>query len=74
MNCCICGAVKNCEPYLNKVFENIEKIGSLFDDYKIVIYYDSSTDNTLNVLKEYQIKNPKLLSKVMRLIPTKDLL
>ena len=56
MNCCICGAVKNCEPYLNKVFENIEKIGSLFDDYKIVIYYDSSTDNTLNVLKEYQIK------------------
>ena len=61
MNCCICGAVKNCEPYLNKVFENIEKIGSLFDDYKIVIYYDSSTDNTLNVLKEYQIKNPKLL-------------
>ena len=61
MNCCICGAVKNCEPYLKKVFENIEKIGSLFDDYKIVIYYDSSTDNTLNVLKEYQIKNPKLL-------------
>jgi hypothetical protein len=61
MNCCICGPVKNCGPYLKKVFENIEKIGSLFDDYKIVIYYDKSTDNTLDILKEYQLKNPKLL-------------
>lgn len=61
MNCCICGPVKNCESYLNKVFENIERIGSLFDDYKIIIYYDTSTDNTLNILKEYQQKNPRLL-------------
>jgi hypothetical protein len=61
MNCCICGPVKNCAPYLNKVFENIEKIGSLFDDYKIVIYYDKSTDNTLDMLIEYQKKNPKLI-------------
>jgi hypothetical protein len=56
MNCCICGPVKNCAPYLNKVFENIEKIGSIFDDYKIVLYYDRSTDNTLNMLIEYQKK------------------
>ena len=34
MNCCICGTVRKCGPYLNKVFENIEKIGSLFDDFK----------------------------------------
>lgn len=61
MNCCICGPVKNCGPYLTKVFENIEKIGSLFDDYKIVIYYDASNDNTLHLLKEYQRKNPRLL-------------
>uniref|UniRef100_A0A6C0IE77 Glycosyltransferase 2-like domain-containing protein n=1 Tax=viral metagenome TaxID=1070528 RepID=A0A6C0IE77_9ZZZZ len=60
MNCCICGPVKNCAPYLNKVFDNIEKIGSLFDDYKIVLYYDKSNDNTLQILKEYQQKNPKL--------------
>jgi glycosyltransferase involved in cell wall biosynthesis len=60
MNCCICGPVKNCGPYLNKVLDNIEKIGSLFDDYKIVLYYDKSTDNTLQILKEYQQKNPRL--------------
>jgi hypothetical protein len=66
MNCCICGPVKNCGPYLSKVFENIEKIGSLFDDYKILIYYDKSTDNTLELLKEYQQKNPRLLFYVNR--------
>jgi hypothetical protein len=53
--------VKNCGPYLKKVFENIENIGSLFDDYKIVLYYDKSTDNTLDILKEYQYKNPRLI-------------
>ena len=51
MNCCICGPVKNCGPYLPKVFENIEKMGSLFDDYKIVVYYDKSNDNTLDILQ-----------------------
>jgi hypothetical protein len=61
MNCCICGPVRNCAPYLNKVLENIEKIGSLFDNYKILIYYDKSTDNTLEILKQYQLKNSRLL-------------
>jgi hypothetical protein len=53
--------VKNCAPYLKKVFENIEKIGTLFDDYKIIIYYDKSTDNTLDILKSYQKENSRLL-------------
>lgn len=61
MNCCICGPAKNCGPYLKKVLENIEKIGSIFDDYTIIIFYDNSSDNTLNKLFEYQKKNPKLL-------------
>lgn len=60
MNCCICGTVKNCGPYLSKVLDNMEKIGSIFDEYKIIIYYDKSTDNSLSILKEYQAKNPKM--------------
>ena len=60
MKCCICGPVKNCAPYLNKIFENIEKMGSLFEDYVIIMYYDRSIDGTLNILKKYQLKNPKL--------------
>jgi len=61
MNCCFCGPVKDCGPYLLKIFENIEKMASLFEDYKIIIYYDKSSDNTLEILKEYQLKNPNLL-------------
>ena len=56
MNCCICGAVKNVGKYLDKIFSNIEKIGSLFENYVIIFYYDHSTDNTLQKMKEYQAK------------------
>ena len=71
LKCVISGPVKNCAPYLNKVFENIEKIGSLFEEYKILIYYDKSTDNTLEILKQYQQKNNRLkfyvnLDKVLK--------
>jgi hypothetical protein len=59
--CCICGTVRNCGKYLDNVFKNIEKIGSLFNNYVIIIYYDHSKDNTLQKLKEYQLKNNKLI-------------
>ena len=59
MNCCFCGPIKNCAPYLNKVFNNIEKLGSLFDDYRIIVFYDQSTDNTFQKLLEYKKKNPR---------------
>lgn len=61
MNCCFCGPVKNCGPYLLKIFENIENFSPVFEDYSIIIYYDNSNDNTLYILKQYQIKNPKPL-------------
>lgn len=70
MNCCICGPVKNCAPYLPKVLENMEKIGRLFNEYKILIYYDNSSDNTLDILKKYQITNPNLLLCINKNKPT----
>jgi hypothetical protein len=60
MNCCICGPVKNCGPFIEKVLENMEKIGNIFDDYIILIYYDKSEDDTLDKLKNYRLKNPKM--------------
>ena len=60
MNCCICGPAKNCGLYINKVLENIEKIGNIFDNYIIIIYYDKSDDDTLKLLKQYKHKNSKL--------------
>ena len=60
MKCCFCGPVKNCSNYLDKVFQNIEILSSLFDDYKIVLFYDHSNDNTLEKLKAYQRKNENM--------------
>ena len=61
MRCCICGTIRNCEMYLNKIFKNMELIGSLFEDYRIILYYDKSNDNSLNKIIDYSKKNPKLL-------------
>ena len=60
MKCCICGTIKNVEKYLNKIFQNMELIGTLFEDYVIILYYDHSSDKTLQTVKDYQIKNSKL--------------
>lgn len=60
MKCCICGTVRNCEKYLDKIFENIEHIGSLFEDYVVILYYDVSKDDTLGKLQEYESRSNKL--------------
>lgn len=58
-----CGPVRNCGKYLPRVFANIETLGKecFAGDYKIVIFYDTSTDNTLQFLKDYQRANPEHL-------------
>jgi hypothetical protein len=61
MKCIICGTVKNVGKYLIDVFSNIEKISTLFDDYKIILYYDHSEDDTLQKLKDYSNKNNKFI-------------
>jgi hypothetical protein len=53
-NCCICGTVKNCSQYLEKVLQNIETIGNIFKNYKIIIAYDESSDDSLQILQNYQ--------------------
>jgi hypothetical protein len=49
-SCLICGCVKNCEEYLDKVFDNIKKISELFVKIKIIISFDKSNDFTLTKL------------------------
>lgn len=49
-SCVICGCVKNCERYLDTVFNNIEKIQSLFEKSKIIISFDISDDYSLKKL------------------------
>lgn len=50
----ICGCVYNCGKYLPDVFENIKQLASLFDDFRIIISYDKSDDDSLLLLKKYK--------------------
>jgi glycosyltransferase involved in cell wall biosynthesis len=47
------GPVRNCGPFLKDVLENIERMGSLFKSYTCVFVESDSTDNSLELLKEY---------------------
>ena len=60
MKCCICGTVRNCGPYLTNVFNNMELVGTLFDEYVIILYYDHSQDNTLELIQSYKLTNPRV--------------
>lgn len=53
MKCCICGTLRECGKYLKDVFSNMEQVGKLFDEYVIILYYDHSKDNTLQLMEEY---------------------
>lgn len=61
MKCCICGTVRDCGMYLDNIFGIMEKIATLFEDYRIILYYDKSNDNTLEKIKNYSIKNNNLI-------------
>jgi len=58
-SCCICGAVKDCAQYLERVLQNMEEIGSIFDEYVIILCYDDSKDTTLKLLTDYVEKNSR---------------
>ncbi len=58
--CCICGLVKNCAPYLEAVFNNIQTIASLFSEYHIIFAYDESSDNSLSILRDFIKKDSNI--------------
>ena len=60
MNIFICGTVRNVGKHFDKVYNNMMKIASLFNDYEILLYYDKSDDNTLSKLMYYSNQNHKL--------------
>ncbi len=54
------GVVYNCAPYLDAVFENIVQILGMYRDYDIVIGIDEGTDNSLEILRKWQQRLPRL--------------
>lgn len=59
MNCFFCGTIRNSSRYIDEVYHNVIQMTTLFEDYKIVIYYDESNDDTLSKLQYYASINPK---------------
>ncbi len=54
------GICKDVAPFLPFTIQIIEKIGSLFEDYKVVIYENDSTDGSDRILKEWAARNPHI--------------
>lgn len=47
------GCAYNCAPYLPEVRANIERMGSLFETWKVVVSENSSTDGTRDILTSW---------------------
>lgn len=57
--CFVCGCVRNVAKYLPAVFQNIRKLQTVFDEICILMAYDDSDDNTLDLLKSIQKTTPR---------------
>lgn len=56
-DCIVCLPIYNCGEYLANIFDNLLKIKTLFNNYTIIFGYDHCKDNSLNILKEFELKN-----------------
>lgn len=65
----IAGCGQNIQPYISRVFKNIYTIARLFADYKIVIFENDSTDQTLEILNSYAKKDSNMTLLSERNIP-----
>lgn len=70
IQCCFCGPVRQCASFLSAVLRNIEKIGShvFQNQYAIVVFYDQSTDASLQQLQTYKKQIQESLNIQMHLI------
>lgn len=57
----IAGIMYNCEQYVDKILENMLKIGNCFSWFKIIIVADAGTDKTFELLDKWQTKLPDKL-------------
>lgn len=53
----ICGICKDVVFFLPNTIKTIENIGGLFDDYKVIVYENDSTDGTQTMLRQWSDAN-----------------
>lgn len=61
-NVLICGVCKDVATRLPHTIQIIEKIGSLFKDYRVLIYENNSSDATKSILHKWTKKNSKVVA------------
>jgi hypothetical protein len=49
--------VRDCARFLPKVFENIDRLRTLFESFVLIVAYDNCQDNSEHLLKQYQTKS-----------------
>jgi hypothetical protein len=59
----LCGVCRNVEPRLERTKIIMESIGNLFQDYRILVYENNSTDHTAERLFLWAQENPKVWIK-----------
>ena len=57
----ICGICRNIEKSIPNNIASIEKLGSDFADYRVIIYENNSTDKTAALMKNWASKNSRVL-------------
>lgn len=57
----ICGVCKDIQKAVPNTIEQIELLGSKFDDYGVIIYENNSVDRTANLLAEWAAANPNVV-------------
>ena len=56
-----CGIVRNAGESLAQNSLLVEKMGSFFKDYSVYIYENDSTDNTLDILNSWAVRNYRVI-------------
>lgn len=56
----ICFIIRDCERQVKNNMKYLERIGSIFKDYRIIIFENDSKDNSRNIIKNFCRKNNKI--------------
>jgi hypothetical protein len=56
----ICGLCRDVRYHLPRMAARIERLGAMFNDYRVVVYENDSIDRTCEFLCDWQTANPRL--------------
>lgn len=70
--CFVCGCARNVAKYISAVIRNIRKLETVFDEIYVIMSYDQSDDNTLEILHSFQ-KEFEQFHIIINTLPLSDI-